>query len=117
MIAALEEERLPLVLSDRKDHLELLLAEITAMQTDKHIASFLVAGDTGKRMRNRMMEEIRAMRGRGELPFLLSTGSLVGEGFDLPELCTLPDPGHAVIVQGAPCAIRRTAPPGKRRKE
>lgn len=36
-----------------------------------------------------MMEEIRAMRERGESPFLLSTGSLIGEGFDLPELCTL----------------------------
>jgi len=36
-----------------------------------------------------MMEEIKAMRGRGETPFLLSTGSLIGEGFDLPELCTL----------------------------
>jgi superfamily II DNA or RNA helicase len=24
-----------------------------------------------------------------ESPFLLSTGSLIGEGFDLPELCTL----------------------------
>ncbi len=29
------------------------------------------------------------MRERGEFPFLLSTGSLIGEGFDLPELCTL----------------------------
>jgi superfamily II DNA or RNA helicase len=36
-----------------------------------------------------MMEEIKSMRERGELPFLLSTGSLIGEGFDLPELCTL----------------------------
>lgn len=89
VIAALEEGRFPLVLSDRKDHLELLLAEITEMQANKHAAGFLVTSDTGKRMRNGMMEEIRAMRGRGESPFLLSTGSLIGEGFDLPELCTL----------------------------
>jgi superfamily II DNA or RNA helicase len=89
VIAALKEERFPLVLSDRKDHLELLLAEITAMQVEKHAAGFLITSDTGKRMRNQMMEEIRAMRERGESPFLLSTGSLIGEGFDLPELCTL----------------------------
>jgi len=88
VIAALEEGRFPLVLSDRKDHLELLLAEITAMQAE-HTSGFLVTSDTGKRMRNRMMEELKAMRSRGRLPFLLSTGSLIGEGFDLPELCTL----------------------------
>jgi superfamily II DNA or RNA helicase len=87
VIAALEEERFPLVLSDRKDHLELLLAEITASR--KHVAGFLFTSDIGKRQRNRMMDEITAMRERGEFPFLLSTGSLIGEGFDLPELCTL----------------------------
>ncbi len=87
VMAALEEERFPLILSDRKDHLELLLAEISAMQ--KHAAGFLFTSDIGKRQRVQMMEEIKAMRGRGEFPFLLSTGSLIGEGFDLPELCTL----------------------------
>jgi superfamily II DNA or RNA helicase len=87
VIAALEEERFPLVLSDRKDHLELLLAEITTVQ--KHATGFLFTSDIGKRQRNRMMEEVKAMRERGEFPFLLSTGSLIGEGFDLPELCTL----------------------------
>jgi superfamily II DNA or RNA helicase len=89
VIAALREERFPLVLSDRKDHLELLLAEITAMQAEKQGPGFLITSDTGKRMRNQMMEEIKSMRERGEFPFLLSTGSLIGEGFDLPELCTL----------------------------
>jgi superfamily II DNA or RNA helicase len=87
VIAALEEERFPLVLSDRKDHLELLLAEITTAQ--KHATGFLFTSDIGKRQRNRMMEEVRTIRERGEFPFLLSTGSLIGEGFDLPELCTL----------------------------
>jgi len=89
VITALHEGRFPLVLSDRKDHLESLLAEITAMQADRQTSAFLVTSDTGMRTRNRMMEEIRAMRERGESPFLLSTGSLIGEGFDLPELCTL----------------------------
>jgi superfamily II DNA or RNA helicase len=89
VIAALREERFPLILSDRKDHLELLLAEITTMQAEKQVPGFLITSDTGKRMRNQMLEEIRTMRERGEFPFLLSTGSLIGEGFDLPELCTL----------------------------
>ncbi|MGD0233091.1 MAG: DEAD/DEAH box helicase family protein [Syntrophorhabdales bacterium] len=89
VMAALKEGRFPLVLSDRKDHLESLLREITAMQGEKPAVGFLITSETGKRIRNQMMEEIRAMRERGESPFLLSTGSLIGEGFDLPELCTL----------------------------
>jgi superfamily II DNA or RNA helicase len=86
---AIDEGRFPLVLSDRKDHLELLLNEITAMQGNRQSTGFLVTSESGKRARNRIMEEVKAMRERGESPFLLSTGSLIGEGFDLPELCTL----------------------------
>ena len=89
VVAALKERRFPLILSDRKDHLELLLAEITAMHDEKKVTGFLITSDTGKRLRNQIMQEVRAMRERGEFPFLLSTGSLIGEGFDLPELCTL----------------------------
>jgi superfamily II DNA or RNA helicase len=89
VVAALEENRFPLILSDRKDHLELLMTEITAMGAGKNIVGFLVTSDTGKRMRNKMMEEIKITRENGGFPFLLSTGSLIGEGFDLPELCTL----------------------------
>lgn len=89
VVAALEENRFPLILSDRKDHLELLMTEITAIGAGKNIVGFLVTSDTGKRMRNKMMEEIKIAREGGGFPFLLSTGSLIGEGFDLPELCTL----------------------------
>jgi superfamily II DNA or RNA helicase len=89
VIAALKEQRFPLILSDRKDHLDLLLAEINAMHDEKNVAGFLITSDTGKRLRNQIMQEVRAMRARGDFPFLLSTGSLIGEGFDLPELCTL----------------------------
>jgi superfamily II DNA or RNA helicase len=89
VVAALGEGRFPLVLSDRREHLDLLLAEITALQAHTRVSGFLLTSDTGKRIRHQMMEEISAMRERGERPFLLSTGSLMGEGFDLPELCTL----------------------------
>jgi len=89
VITALKERRFPLILSDRRDHLELLLAEINARNNEKAVAGFLITSDTGKRLRNQIMEEVKSMRERGEFPFLLSTGSLIGEGFDLPELCTL----------------------------
>jgi superfamily II DNA or RNA helicase len=89
ILTALDEGRFPLILSDRKDHLELLLNEITAMQCGQRSVGFVVTSETGKRARSRIMEEVKAMRERGESPFLLSTGSLIGEGFDLPELCTL----------------------------
>jgi superfamily II DNA or RNA helicase len=35
------------------------------------------------------LKEIKELRDRGRSPFLLSTGSLIGEGFDMPELSAL----------------------------
>ena len=89
VVSALGEGRFPLVLSDRKDHLESLLTEITSMLGEKQMTGFLMTSETGKRMRTNMLEDIKAALGRGEYPFLLSTGSLIGEGFDLPELSAL----------------------------
>jgi len=89
VVTALKERRFPLVLSDRKDHLESLLTEITSMAGDKQSPGFLMTSETGKRIRTRIMEDIKAALQRGEYPYLLSTGSLIGEGFDLPELSAL----------------------------
>ena len=89
VVSVLNEGRFPLILSDRKDHLESLLAEITSIVSEEDKPGFLMTSETGKRMRTRMMEDIKGALERGEHPFLLSTGSLIGEGFDLPELSAL----------------------------
>ncbi len=89
VVSALNEGRFPLVLSDRKDHLESLLTEIISMLGKSQTAGYLITSETGKRIRIQIMEDIRTAHQRGKYPFLLSTGSLIGEGFDLPELSAL----------------------------
>ena len=59
------------------------------MTGEKQTPGFLMTSETGKRTRTRIMEDIKAALEWGEYPFLLSTGSLIGEGFDLPELSAL----------------------------
>lgn len=78
----------PLILSDRVDHLQLLLGEI-AQCLGCSDRGFLLTSHMGKKMRKKAFERIHEMLQRGETPFLLSTGSLIGEGFDLPELTAL----------------------------
>jgi len=87
---SLKEGRFPLVLSDRKDHLDLLLVEIQKTCSNIGVQSkgFILTSDIGKKERKRILLEISDMCEKKEIPFLLSTGSLVGEGFDLPSLST-----------------------------
>jgi len=88
---ALKEGRFPLVLSDRKDHLDLLLVEIqkACINVGVEGKGFILTSDIGKKERKRILLEISSMREKKERPLLLSTGSLIGEGFDLPALSTL----------------------------
>ncbi|MCK9409854.1 MAG: DEAD/DEAH box helicase [Bacteroidetes bacterium] len=86
---ALKEGRFPLILSDRRDHLELLLAEINKFVRADGETGFLLTSDMGKKKRLHTLSTVIEMRRLGQQPFLLSTGSLIGEGFDLPGLCTL----------------------------
>jgi superfamily II DNA or RNA helicase len=89
--SALKQGRFPLILSDRKDHLDMLLKEINDKCAETHINSkgFILTSDLGKKLRKKIFLEISEMLERKDLPFLLSTGSLIGEGFDLPALSTL----------------------------
>lgn len=89
VIEALKQKRFPLILSDRKDHLELLHNEICKKTDELNAKGHILTSNTGKRERNRILQEIKAMLSTQQCPFLLSTGSLIGEGFDLPELSTL----------------------------
>ena len=70
-----------LVLSDRKSHCEIL----QTMLADLGTPAELLTGDLSNRKRTETVERIRA----GKVKAIVATGSLVGEGFDLPALSAM----------------------------
>jgi len=87
--AALSEGRFPLVLSDRKEHLEAIAQRVLDLFGKASTNCFLITSANGKKERIKFIETARELHSQGKQAVLLSTGSLIGEGFDLPELCTL----------------------------
>ena len=87
--SALSEGRFPLVLSDRKEHLEAIAQRVSDLVGIASANGFVITSANGKKERIKFIESARTLHAEGKQAFLLSTGSLIGEGFDLPELCTL----------------------------
>jgi superfamily II DNA or RNA helicase len=87
--AALDEGRCPLVLSDRKAHLEKLEAELMAQIGPSDTAIYRLESGIGKKQRQAIREDIDRRFEEGKQFVLLATASLIGEGFDLPRLDTL----------------------------
>ena len=87
--AALDEGRCPLVLSDRKTHLEKLEAELTTQIGLSDTAIYRFESGIGKKRRQAIREDIDRRFEGGKQFVLLATASLIGEGFDLPRLDTL----------------------------
>jgi len=87
--SCLEEGRCPLVLSDRKSHLAALEEALKAEIGLPDIAIYRLESGIGKKLRVKMREEIDHRFETGGKFVLLSTASLVGEGYDLPRLDTL----------------------------
>jgi superfamily II DNA or RNA helicase len=85
--AALAANRFPLILSERRDHLLALKRRMEALAP--HAKAFMLVGQTSKREQKKIREEIDALVAEGGHPYLLATGSFIGEGFDLPALDTL----------------------------
>lgn len=86
---ALANGRFPLVISERRLHLDLLEEEIRREETAASTRSFFLVGGMGKKERKRILDEISEAITSGVRPCLLATGSYIGEGFDLPALDTL----------------------------
>lgn len=81
VLTAIQEGRTPLVLSERKLHLELLREQL-----EPHVETCAVlVGGIGKK---RTSQALQALDDAGS-SVLLATGRLVGEGFDHPRLDTL----------------------------
>jgi superfamily II DNA or RNA helicase len=81
VLAELAEGRYPLVLTERREHLD-ALAELIAADTD---GMAVLHGGIGKRARRRVDELLASPEPR----VLLATGRYIGEGFDDPRLDTL----------------------------
>ncbi len=86
---AVAENRFPLIISERKEHLSLLSEEIKNNLSDMNAKEFILVGDMGKKARKKVLEDIKEAISSINKPYILSTSSLIGEGFDLPELDTL----------------------------
>ena len=80
----LRHKGFPIILTERKEHLELLANELAAI-TDKVI---ILHGGIGNKQRREVMEELATVP-ENETRILLATGKYIGEGFDNCRLDTL----------------------------
>jgi len=85
---AIEEKRHILVLSERKEHLEKLSKTFT-IGFNFECEILIFTGEMGKKKRQENLEIIKRSIKEKKAYCIFSTGSLIGEGFDLPELDTL----------------------------
>lgn len=83
----LEQNRFPLLVSDRKDHLELLEQLVKKMSPDVEIV--VLEGTLTNKQRRGSLARIAELRLTKKKVMLMATASLIGEGFDLPALDTL----------------------------
>jgi superfamily II DNA or RNA helicase len=87
--SAVKAGRNPLVLSDRKDHLDRLQEAFALLRGIEDVAVFRLEGGSGIKRRRIIRAEIEERSAKGLRYVLFSTASLIGEGFDLPSLDTL----------------------------
>ncbi len=81
--AVSNEGRMPLVLTNRTDHLERLAVGLSGVEN-----VFILKGGMGKKQRQAVADQLAAIPD-GVPRILLATGSYIGEGFDDPKLDTL----------------------------
>ena len=87
--SAVGEVRCPLVLSDRKAHLETIEAALARLRGADEVTMFRFASGDGVKRRREIRAEIEALATEGRKYVIFATASLIGEGFDLPRLDTL----------------------------
>ncbi len=94
IVAALKAERFPLVISDRKDQIETLRSMVTesAKLPDfglDRLETFRLEGGMSAKERREILAQIVSAREEGSPLVVFATASLIGEGFDMPELDAL----------------------------
>jgi hypothetical protein len=84
VVAAIEDRRFPLLLTERKNHLEVLFEKLVRRVPN----IFVMKGGMGKKQRDALASEVSAVAD-GQPRVILATGRDVGEGFDDARLDTL----------------------------
>lgn len=85
--AELKQNRYPLIISERKDHISHLSHSLKSKKLKAK--EFILVGEMGKKQKKEILDNIDNCI-KDKSPFyILSTGSFIGEGFDLPILDTL----------------------------
>jgi superfamily II DNA or RNA helicase len=85
--SALKEQRFCALLSDRKEHLNTLESLLREKLPEDSI--YRIDGSTNQKLRTAILGNLRSKAAEGRPFALLATASLLGEGFDMPELDTL----------------------------
>lgn len=89
LLAAIKSKRFPLVISDRKDQIEVLM-ELAAKDKDLALTRMRrLDGGMSPKERRETLEQIALARATGISVVVFATASLIGEGFDMPELDAL----------------------------
>jgi superfamily II DNA or RNA helicase len=86
-VNAIYKKRVPILISDRKDHLDLLFNLISTKSPELKVVQ-LDGGLTGKKRKLALTQISESIKAKEHI-LLMATASLIGEGFDLPELDTL----------------------------
>ncbi|HEX6730199.1 MAG TPA: DEAD/DEAH box helicase family protein [Pyrinomonadaceae bacterium] len=84
IVGAIEDKRVPLVLTERTDHLQLLLEKLQRLVPN----IFVMKGGMGKKQREALALEISAVP-EDQQRVIIATGRYIGEGFDDARLDTL----------------------------
>lgn len=79
----LDEKRYPIILTERKEHIELLEKELRS-----YVKVYKLHGGLKKKERESIMEELHGLP-ETERRVIIATSKYVGEGFDYPILDTL----------------------------
>jgi superfamily II DNA or RNA helicase len=87
--SSMSEGRSPLVLSDRKAHLEKIEAAVGRLRGAAEVSVFRFSSSDGVKRRREIRAELEARAAEGSRFVIFATAALVGEGFDLPRLDTL----------------------------
>ncbi len=89
VVEALSKRRFPMLISDRKEHLETLSKIVVEAAQFEDLEIIRLDGDLSPKQRREAIERIHEMRAQSKRVLLMCSASLVGEGFDLPALDTL----------------------------
>lgn len=81
--------RFPLVISDRKEQLTKIQELFHLKETQISHQVFRLDGELSSKQRKEVLKQVEEVRMGGDVAIIFATASLIGEGFDLPELDTL----------------------------